>query len=51
VSSGESTRVGVKGHRFYRVATDVLVRHDAVIDKLIGEEVMPFFMRGISGPE
>lgn len=37
-------------NRFYRVATDVLVRHDAVIDKLIGDEVMAFFVRGISGP-
>ena len=25
-------------------------RHDAVIDKLIGDEVMAFFVRGISGP-
>jgi adenylate cyclase len=38
-------------NRFYRVATDVLVRHDAVIDKLIGDEVMAFFVRGVSGPE
>jgi adenylate cyclase len=38
-------------NRFYRAATDVLVRHDAVIDKLIGDEVMAFFVRGISGPE
>jgi adenylate cyclase len=37
-------------NRFYRVATDTLVRHDAVIDKLIGDEVMAFFVRGISGP-
>jgi adenylate cyclase len=37
-------------NRFYRVATDVLVRHDAVIDKLIGDEVMAFFVRGMSGP-
>ena len=37
-------------NRFYRAATDVLVRHDAVIDKLIGDEVMAFFVRGISGP-
>jgi adenylate cyclase len=38
-------------NRFYDVATDTLVRHDAVIDKLIGDEVMAFFVRGISGPE
>jgi hypothetical protein len=28
-------------NRFYRVATEVLVRHDAIVDKLIGDEVMP----------
>ncbi|MGZ6709883.1 MAG: adenylate/guanylate cyclase domain-containing protein [Solirubrobacteraceae bacterium] len=38
-------------NRFYAVATETLVRHDAVIDKLIGDEVMAFFVRGISGPE
>src|SRR3954462_9842639 len=27
-------------NRFYAVATDTLVRHDAVIDKLIGDQVM-----------
>ena len=37
-------------NRFYRAATGVLVGHDAVIDKLIGDEVMAFFVRGISGP-
>jgi adenylate cyclase len=36
---------------FYRTATEVLVRHDAIIDKLIGDEVMALFMPGISGPE
>jgi adenylate cyclase len=37
-------------NRFYLVATRTLVRHDAVIDKLIGDEVMAFFVKGISGP-
>ena len=37
-------------NRFYKVATDVLVRHDAVIDKLIGDEVMALFIPGIAGP-
>jgi adenylate cyclase len=37
--------------RFYRAATGVLLRHDAVIDKLIGDEVMALFIPGISGPE
>jgi adenylate cyclase len=31
-------------NRFYALATDVLVRHDAVIDKLIGDEVMALFI-------
>lgn len=36
-------------NRFYLTATRVLLRHDAVIDKLIGDEVMALFVRGISG--
>src|SRR3954447_12439521 len=31
-------------NRFYALATDVLVHHDAVIDKLIGDEVMALFI-------
>lgn len=34
---------------FYHVATEVLVRHDAIIDKLIGDEVMALFVPGICG--
>jgi adenylate cyclase len=54
-----STALGQRGvaadfaallNRFYSVATHTLLRHDAVIDKLIGDEVMAFFVRGISGP-
>ncbi|HEY7051282.1 MAG TPA: adenylate/guanylate cyclase domain-containing protein [Mycobacterium sp.] len=36
-------------NRFYAAATQTLLRHDAVIDKLIGDEVMAFFVQGISG--
>ena len=36
-------------NRFYRMATEVLIRHDATIDKLIGDEVMAFFVPGLSG--
>ena len=36
-------------NRFYIAATHTLLRHDAVIDKLIGDEVMAFFVQGISG--
>ncbi len=55
-----STSLGERGsaqefaallNRFYREATRALVRYDAVIDKLIGDEVMAFFVRGISGAE
>jgi adenylate cyclase len=38
-------------NRFYIAATRTLLRHDAVIDKLIGDEVMAFFVQGISGPD
>ncbi|WP_253867587.1 adenylate/guanylate cyclase domain-containing protein [Mycobacterium sp. GA-1285] len=38
-------------NRFYSSATQTLLRHDAVIDKLIGDEVMAFFVQGISGPK
>jgi adenylate cyclase len=37
-------------NRFYHTATDVLIRHDATIDKLIGDEVMAFFTAGFAGP-
>jgi adenylate cyclase len=40
-SSAESTDLM---NRFYRMASDVLVRHDAVIDKLIGDQVMALFI-------
>ncbi len=38
-------------NRFYNAATEVLVRHDAIIDKLIGDEVMALFIPGICGPQ
>lgn len=38
-------------NRFYRVATETLVRHDAIIDKLIGDEVMALFIPGFCGLE
>jgi adenylate cyclase len=55
-----STELGQRGaatdfaallNRFYITATQTLLRHDAVIDKLIGDEIMAFFVRGISGPQ
>ena len=38
-------------NRFYRAATDALIRHDAVIDKLVGDEVMAIFLPPIVGGE
>jgi len=38
-------------NRFYRAATEALIRYDAIIDKLIGDEVMALFIPGICGPE
>jgi adenylate cyclase len=36
--------------RFYRVATDALVASDALIEKLIGDEVAGIYAPGICGP-
>lgn len=38
-------------NRFYALATKVLIRHDALIDKLIGDEVMGLFLPGVAGPD
>jgi hypothetical protein len=38
-------------NRFYGAATEALIRCDAIIDKLIGDEVMALFIPGICGPE
>lgn len=38
-------------NRFYATATDVLVRHDAIVDKLIGDEIMALFVPGFAGEE
>lgn len=38
-------------NQFYTVASDVLVKADAMVDRLIGDEVVGLFFPGISGPE
>lgn len=38
-------------NRFYRAATDILIAHDAIIDKMVGDEVMALFLPGYCGPE
>jgi adenylate cyclase len=36
-------------NRFYATATHVFIKHDGLVDKLIGDEVMALFLPGISG--
>jgi adenylate cyclase len=38
-------------NRFYGAATEVLLRHDGLIDKLIGDEAMALFIPGVAGPD
>jgi adenylate cyclase len=38
-------------NRFYVTSTNVLIAHDAIIDKIIGDEVMALFVRGFAGPD
>ncbi|TAL11468.1 MAG: adenylate/guanylate cyclase domain-containing protein [Nitrospirae bacterium] len=37
-------------NRFYQAATQVLIDHDAIIDKLLGDSVMALFIPGVAGP-
>ncbi len=46
----EPTAFAAALNRFYRAATEVLIRNDAIVDKLIGDEVMALFIPGICGP-
>jgi adenylate cyclase len=36
--------------RFYRLASDSIVAHDGIVDKVVGDEVVGLFFGGISGP-
>jgi adenylate cyclase len=36
-------------NQFYATATDVLIHHDGIVDKLIGDEVMALFISGLAG--
>lgn len=38
-------------NRFYRAATDVLMQNDAIIDRLIGDEVVGIFVPGLAGKD
>jgi adenylate cyclase len=35
--------------RFYETAADLLVRHDAIVDKFVGDQVMAIFIPAIAG--
>jgi adenylate cyclase len=40
---------GTLMHRFYRAASKVLLEKDAIIDKMVGDEVIGLFSAGVSG--
>jgi adenylate cyclase len=35
--------------RFYDTATDILVRHDAIVDKFVGDEIVAMFVPAMAG--
>jgi adenylate cyclase len=37
------------GH-FYRLASEAIIRHDGLVDKVVGDEVVALFFGGIRGP-
>ena len=36
--------------RFYRIGSDVMLRHDGLVDKFVGDEVIGLFFGGVTGP-
>jgi adenylate cyclase len=46
-----ATEFAQRLNRFYATATDVLIHHDGVVDKLIGDEVMALFFKGVAGTD
>ena len=55
-STGLAEQMGARAfaellNRFYGTATDILVRRDAIVDKMIGDEVMALFLPGYCGPD
>ncbi len=37
-------------NRFYRIGSGAIVRHDGLVDKLVGDEIIGLFFGGVSGP-
>jgi adenylate cyclase len=53
-SAGETSTVSgfaEQLNRFYALATDVVIRYDGLVDKLIGDEVMGLFLPGFAGAD
>jgi adenylate cyclase len=48
MSAGE---FGELMNRFYKVATDVLIRTDAIIDKFVGDQVIGLYLPIFTGPD
>ena len=38
-------------NRFYEVAADTLIEHDAIVDKFVGDEAVGLFIPGMTGPD
>jgi adenylate cyclase len=38
-------------HHFYRLASDAILEHDGLVDKIVGDEVIGLFFGGVSGPQ
>lgn len=38
-------------NRFYKASTEILVGSDALVDKLVGDEIIGLYLPGIAGPE
>jgi adenylate cyclase len=38
-------------NRFYVTATDILIRYDAMVDRLVGDEVVGLFVPGLAGQD
>jgi adenylate cyclase len=36
---------------FYRLASDAILEHDGLVDKIVGDEVIGLFFGGVTGPE
>lgn len=37
--------------RFHDIAADVLIRHEAIVDKFVGDEIVGLFLPAMAGPE